>query len=140
MNLTEPESYQDFDALPARVAGVVRSPRVLFASLIHRPRWPAVMLLTFLVTAGCSVGLMQTAVGRQALVDKWERTALAFGRKVSDQQYETFVAMGEHGAAYALMIALAAGPLLTLVLSSSIYGVFGRRLAPGADARSAKAA
>jgi hypothetical protein len=127
MNRTEPESYQDFDALPARMAGVVRSPRALFGHLIVRPRWSAVMLLTFIVTAACTVGLMETAVGRQALVDKWERTALAFGREVSDEQYGTFVAMGEYGAAYALMTALASGPVLTLVLSGSIYGIFGRR-------------
>jgi hypothetical protein len=97
------------------------------------------MLLTFLVTAGCGMGLMQTAVGRQSLVDKWERTALAFGRDVSDDQYETFVAMGQYGSAYAVMTALAGGPVLTGVLAALICGVYNRP-ALGAEALSAKAA
>jgi hypothetical protein len=37
------------------------------------------------------------------------------------------VAMGEYGPAYVLLTALAAGPVLTLVLSGSIYGLFGHR-------------
>src|SRR5918994_2076639 len=86
-NLTEPASYQDSEALLVRVVGVLRSPRALFSALIARPRWAGVMLLSFLVTAACGVALMQTEVGQQALVDQWERTALALGREIHDGRY-----------------------------------------------------
>jgi hypothetical protein len=124
MNRTEPESYQEFETLPARVAGVLRSPRALFSAVIERPRWAGVMLLTLLVTAGTGVAFMWTGVGRQALVDQWERTAFAFGREVDDEQYARLVAVSEYGAGYATLRAVAAGPVLTCVLAGVIVGVF----------------
>ena len=83
-------------------------------------------MLTFAVTAACRVALMQTAVGQQALVDQWERMALAFGREVSDEQYEQFVVASDHGAAYAVATALAAGPVLVVAVAAIAYAVFGR--------------
>jgi hypothetical protein len=86
----------------------------------------AVMLLTFLVTAGCGVAFMQTRVGQQALVDRWERSALAFGREVPDERYAELVAMSEHGALYALITALAGGPVLSCAVAGMIFGAFSR--------------
>lgn len=86
----------------------------------------AVMLLTFLVTAACGVAFMQTGVGQQALVDRWERTALAFGREVPDERYADLVAMSEHGAVYALITALAGGPVLSCAVAGMIFGVYSR--------------
>jgi len=125
MNRTEPESYQEFESLPARVAGVVRSPRALFAHVVERPRWAPVMLLTFLVSASCGVVFMQSEVGRQALVDQWERTALAFGQDVSDQRYASFLDMSEHATSYAVLTALTAGPGLSVLVATLIYMFFG---------------
>jgi hypothetical protein len=131
-NRTEPESYQEFETLPARVAGVLRSPHALFTSVIERPRWAAMMLFTLLITAVCGAALMETGVGRQALVDQWERTALAFGREVSDDRYAELVAMSEYGPAYALLSAVVAGPALTCGVAAAIVGVFSA--AGGGDA------
>ena len=123
MNRTEPESYQELEALPLRVMRVARSPRPVFARVIERPRWAAVMLLTLAVSAASSVAFMQTATGRQALVDKWERTSLAFGRDVSDNDYEALVAMSDHAAIYGILTALAGGPVLSFVVAGAIGGV-----------------
>lgn len=84
------------------------------------------MLATFLVTAGCGVALMQTAVGQQALVDQWERTAFAFGRDVDDERYAELVAMSEYGAVYALIAALAGGPVLSCAVAGVTFAVFNR--------------
>jgi hypothetical protein len=78
------------------------------------------MVLTFLVMAGCRAVLMETEVGQQALVDQWERRALAFGRDVSDEQYARLVAMSERGAAYAIVSALAAGPVAAAAAAAAI--------------------
>jgi hypothetical protein len=123
-NRTEPESYQEFGTLPDRLLGVLRSPRAVFRSLIARPRWAGAMLTTYLLTAACGVALMQTAVGRQALVDQWERTALAFGREIGDEDYSRMVALSANGAAYAVVRAAAAGPVLTLAVAAAIVGMF----------------
>jgi hypothetical protein len=101
----------------------------VFRSLIARPRWAGAMLTTYLVTAGCGVALMQTAVGRQALVDQWERTALAFGREVGNEDYSRLVALSEYGAAYAALRATASGPVLTLAVAAAVLGIFNAKSA-----------
>jgi hypothetical protein len=128
-NLTEPASYQDLEALPGRAVGIVRSPRRLFVALVQQPHWAGMMLTTFLVTAGCSVPFMQTSVGRQALVDQWERTALAFGREVDDDRYAEFVALSAYAPGYAVIAALAGGPVLSCAVAGMTFA-FSRRLRP----------
>lgn len=135
MNRTEPESYQEFGTLPARLLGAIRSPRHLFRYLAERPRWVDVTLVTFTVMALCGAAFLHTEVGRQALVDEWERTALAFGREVSDAAYADLTAMSEHGAAYAVVNAFARGPLTTVLLATVIYGVFAAAGSPRATYR-----
>ena len=124
MNRTEPQSYQEFDSLPARVVGVLRSPRAVFRAVIARPRWADVMALTFAVLLACGVGLMLTSVGRQALADRLERTALAFGRKVDDAQYRRFQDVSKNGVRYAVLQAVAAGPILAAGAAAVIFVVF----------------
>ncbi len=82
------------------------------------------------------MALMQTAAGRRALIDQWERTALAFGQEVDDERYAQFTEMSEHGSVYAAASAVVIGPVLTFAAAALIYGVFSL----GAEARSAKAA
>ena len=84
------------------------------------------MLTTFLVTAVCGVAFMQTSVGRQALVDQWERTALAFGRDVDDERYAELVVMSEYGAVYALVAAFAGGPVLSCAVAGMAFVAFSR--------------
>jgi hypothetical protein len=96
--------------------------------VIERPRWAAIMLFTLLITGACGAALMATAVGRQALVDQWERTALAFGREVDEHRYAEFVAMSERGPEYAALSALVAGPVLTCAIAGAILAVFNGAL------------
>lgn len=112
------------DSLSGRLAGVVRSPRTTFEAVPAAPRWAAVLVLTFVVTAACSVVLLQTEVGRLALVDQWERTAIAFGQNVDDAQYAAMEEASRNGVAYAVITALASGPLLAFGLSALLFGVF----------------
>jgi hypothetical protein len=124
MNQTEPQSYQDFEPLPARVLGILRSPRAVFRTLIDRPRWADVLILSFGIALACGVALMSTEVGRQALVDQWERTELAFGRPVDDAEYGRLQDWSAQGPAYAAVQAALAGPVLAFGLAAVLYGVF----------------
>jgi hypothetical protein len=124
MNGTEPQSYQEFDSLSARLVGVIHSPRALLRAVIARPRWADVMAVTFAVSLASGVALMMTEVGQQALVDQLERTALAFGQEVDDAQYAEFQAMSRSSVWYAAVRALASGPLLAVGASALLYGLF----------------
>jgi hypothetical protein len=108
----------------ARIAGVLRAPRPTFAAIAAAPAWAGVLALTFVVTFACSALLLETEVGRLALVDQWERTAIAFGQPVDDAQYRSFEEASENGTLYAALTALGSGPVLVLGISVLLFAVF----------------
>lgn len=110
--------------LTARVAGVLRSPRATFAAIAEAPSWAAVLVLTFVITFACGAALLETEVGRLALVDQWERTALAFGQRVDDARYVELEDASQHGILYAALSAVASGPLLVFGMSLLLFAVF----------------
>ena len=111
-------------SLLARVAGILHSPRTTFEAVALAPRWLGVVILTFLVTTGCTAMLLETEVGQLALLDQWERTAFTFGHTIDDVQYTAMEDASQHGAAYAALSSLVSGPLLTVGLSGLFFAVF----------------
>jgi hypothetical protein len=72
----------------------------------------------------CALGFLSTEVGRQALVDQWERTATAFGQAVDDATYAQMEARADHGGieiAYAAGTALWYGPLLAFAVAGLLF-------------------
>ncbi len=112
-------------SLIARMWGIVRSPRRTFQAVAAAPRWGGVLAATFAVTAATTAVAYETAVGRLALLDQWERTAAAFGPAVDDSTYATLLAASGQGAAYALASAAVIGPILALALAGAIRTLFG---------------
>ncbi|HEY6361813.1 MAG TPA: hypothetical protein VIX63_11950 [Vicinamibacterales bacterium] len=116
------------DALPARVTGVLRAPRPTFTAIAQSPRWIGVLALTLAVTFLCRAVLLETEVGRLALVDQWEHNAVAFGQPVDDARYAAFARASEYGALYAGLTSLASGPVLVFGLSLLLIAVFNGML------------
>jgi hypothetical protein len=86
-------------------------------------------MVTFLVTALSSAFLFETETGRLALLDQWERTALAFGQPVGDSEYATLSRASDNGTVYAIASAFASGPMLAVALSGILFTFF--RWLPG---------
>jgi len=110
--------------------GVIRRPRATFAAVLPTSSWAPVLVATTTITFVCAIGFLTTGVGRQALVDQWERTATAFGQQVDDASYaqmEERADSGSVGALYAAATALASGPLLVLAVASALFAVLNRR-------------
>ena len=124
-NLTPPSA--DNLSLLARVTGVVFRPRSTFAAVVMRPR--AAGLLIILTAASCAAtgGLLATDVGQVALVDQWERTALAFGRPVDDARYAEMQNLSRYGVPYAAAVAAVRIPVAATAIASLFYGVFAAR-------------
>ena len=114
------------NSLLARMLAVVRAPRSLFERLATAPVWADVLVVAFVVTALSSAALLETERGRLALLDQWERTALAFGQAVDDSEYAALQQASDNGAAYAIASAIASGPLLTVALAAVLFGLFRR--------------
>jgi hypothetical protein len=113
-----------FDSLPARALGVLHAPSATFERVIESPRWLGVLLLTFATTFVSSAALLETETGRLALIDQWERTAIAFGQPVDDVRYAMLERASEQGATYAALSALASGPLLVFGMSTVLFAIF----------------
>lgn len=117
-------------SLAARMYGVIRHPRATFASVVQTRSWSSVLIVTTALTFVCALGFLSTAVGRQALVDQWERTATAFGQTVDDAAYARMEERAEHGSievAYAAGTALAYGPLLAFAVAGTMFALLKPR-------------
>jgi len=113
----------------ARAYGVVRHPRATFAAIVTAPTWVSALVATTIVTFACSAGFLLTPVGQQALVDQWERTAVAFGQTVDDAAYarmDTRVASPGARLAYAAATTLATGPVASFALAMLLRLVLNR--------------
>jgi hypothetical protein len=110
------------------VVGTIRRPRATFQSAVSHPQWGVLLLVTTIVSAAAGMALMETSVGRQALVDQWERTAVAFGQEVDDEAYARLEALSDSGAAgYAVLSALISGPVLTIAVAVLLKVAFRDR-------------
>jgi hypothetical protein len=108
----------------SRIAGIVRRPRLTFAAVAAAPRWAGLLALLVAVSFAVSAAFFSTEIGRRALVDQWERTAIAFGQPVDDARYAGFREVSERGAAYAALTTLVSGPLAAIGLAAIVFGVF----------------
>ena len=110
-----------------RLIGVIRCPRTTFRAVALSPRWVGLVVVLAVVTAASQALLFRTEVGQVALVDQWERTALAFGQPVDDARYADFQAFSGNGPLYGVATSLVGGPVLTLALAAVIALVFRPR-------------
>src|SRR5262245_60984020 len=70
-----------------RLIGVVRSPRRALAAAISQPRSLDLAALIVLISAACSVGFLETHVGRLAALDQQVRQLESLGTVVDDRLY-----------------------------------------------------
>jgi hypothetical protein len=87
-----------------------------------------------MVTAAAGALVSATEVGQLALVDQWERTALAFGQPVDDARYADLLAWSRLGPAVAAANAVIVGPGLAVVVSVLLFAWLRQRAARRAGA------
>jgi hypothetical protein len=111
-------------SLPARIAGVLFSPRAIYADVAARPR--VLGALAFVVLVG-TVGVfvfMSTDVGKSAFLDQQVQQREAYGRPMTDAQYEQLERMLPYtpyfGAAFQLLLL----PLAAAVIAGIALAVF----------------
>src|SRR4051812_42253017 len=74
-------------SLPARILGVVFSPRATYADVAARPRALGVLAFVIITGAAATFIFLSTEVGKQAVFDQQVRTMESFGMKIPDQAY-----------------------------------------------------
>jgi len=119
-------------SLPARLAGVIFSPRATYAAVAATPRIFGALACVLVV---CSVSLfvfLSTDVGRQAMIDQQVRQMESFGRPMNDAQYARMEQMAPYGRYFGAAGQLVILPLAALIVSGLAFAVFNAVL--GADA------
>jgi hypothetical protein len=127
---TDPPSFPYLESklsVSARILGILRHPRLTLQEVASHPRWASLLVTLTLVTAAAGALVSATEVGQLALVDQWERTALAFGQVVDDTRYADLLGWSRLAPAVAAANALLAGPGVALVMSALLFVWLRRR-------------
>jgi hypothetical protein len=115
-------------SLPARIWGVLTSPREAFADVVARPRWLGMMLVVILITAVCTGGFLMTAVGQQAYLDNQIESTKRWVGEVSEAQVAGMERMLPYaGPISAVSIAIIM-PIMWLVIAGILFAVFSAAL------------
>jgi hypothetical protein len=115
-------------SLPARIVGVLFSPRATYADVAARPR--ALGVLTFVVLVG-TLGVflfLSTDVGKNAFIDQQVQQRESFGRPLSDAQYEQLERMAPYAPYFGAVFQLVSLPLLGAVIAGIVLAVFNALL------------
>jgi hypothetical protein len=111
-------------SLPARIFGVLFSPRETFANVAAFPKWFGILAVSLLIFAAAQVVFLKTDVGQQAALDQQVSQMEGFGVTVTDQQYEQMKGRMAYTPYIQGVAILLFGPLFTALFSGILYGVF----------------
>jgi hypothetical protein len=118
---------------PARILGVIFTPRAAYADVAARPAWLGAMLVVLVLTGGSTFAFLSTEIGKNAMLDQQRQTMESFGVKLNEQAMQRM----EEGAARAPYFALISQavflPVAALAVAGIALAVFNALL--GGDAR-----
>jgi len=110
--------------LPARIAGVIFSPRATYAEVAARPRALGVLVFVVAIAAGGVFAFMSTEVGQNAFLDQQVQQRESFGRPLTDAQYEQLERIVPYarylGAGFQIVIL----PLAATIIAAIAFAVF----------------
>jgi hypothetical protein len=129
---TEPSSPQL--GLPARIFGVIFSPRATYTAIAARPTVFGVLAVTLLVGAALGFWLLSSEAGQHALAARMEqavRQQAERGQDVTAQQRQAMAfivkIIGYAGAAVSVVLMPALLALLALILRAILNFAYGAR-------------
>jgi len=119
-------------SLPARIAGVIFSPRATYADVAARPRVFGALAFVLAVIVTATFAFLSTEVGQQASLDNQVHQMEAFGRTVNDAQYAQMERMAPYSRYFAAGFQLVLTPIMALIVAGLAFAVFNAAL--GGDA------
>ena len=130
-----PPAETGSDNLVSRFVGVIFSPKDTFAKIVARPRWVGALAVVTLVVATLSFAFLSTEVGQSAWLDQQVRQTEAFSGQVTEEQYKQFESIAPMVAYFGGGFTLVLVPVMTLVLSGVLLGIFNALLGGSASFR-----
>jgi hypothetical protein len=122
-------------SLPARLVGVIFSPRDTLAGVVDRPRWFGALAVTTLLVAGAMAAFLTTETGRTALLDAIVLRTERAGGSVSDEAYARLQSMLPMLAVVQPVAVLIIAPLVTTAVAGLLFAIYGVMLGAGGSFR-----
>jgi hypothetical protein len=111
-------------SLPARIVGVLTSPRTTYADIAARPRWFGVLAVVILLGSLAASTFMSTEVGQRAIIDAQLTSMENMGRHPSQAQLDGIERMAPYYAYFAPIIQTVTLTLMTLIISGVAFAIF----------------
>jgi Yip1 domain len=111
------------DSLPARLFGVIVSPRDTFARLVAQPKWFGAMALVTVLMAAGQFAFLSTPTGQEAMVDQQVHAAELRGN-VTQAQLDMFDKLGPYNKFIVGGSILIFGPIVSFIMAGILFGVF----------------
>ena len=106
-------------SFPARLLGVIFTPRTAYADVAARPTWLGAMLVVLALTGGSTFAFLSTDIGKNAMLDQQRQTMESFGVKLNEQAVQRM----EEGAARAPYFALVGQAVFLPVAALAVAGI-----------------
>jgi hypothetical protein len=90
-------------SLPARLLGVLTSPRATYGAVAARPRALGALLVVLAICCAVTGTFMSTEVGREALLDQQLRTMESFGMHPTEAQYDRLKESSQRAPVFAVV-------------------------------------
>jgi Yip1 domain len=119
-------------SLPARLIGILMSPRAAYADVVARPRVLGALAVVILISSTAVYTFMSTEVGKQAGLDMQVRQMESFGRTMTDTQYQRMEQMAGYAPYFGAGGQIVTLPLMALIIAGIAFAVFNAAL--GGDA------
>lgn len=110
--------------LPARVVGVVFSPRVTYAEIARNPRVLGALVAIIVIGAAVNYTFMSTDVGRMALIDQQISRMESIGMDVTDEMVAGMERAAPRFGYYSVAGTVVSIPLLVLVTAGIAFFAF----------------
>jgi hypothetical protein len=104
---------------PARILGVIFTPRAAYADVAARPGWLGAMLVVLVLTGGSTFAFLSTEVGKNAMLDQQRQTMESFGVKLNEQAMQRM----EEGAGRAPYFAVISQAVFLPVAALAVAGI-----------------
>jgi hypothetical protein len=115
-------------SLPARIIGIITSPKETFQSVVASPKWLGVLACATLAAAFFTALPLTTEAGRQAAIDKQVSQMQSFGMQVNDEMYQRM----EQGSArmpyFTGISVLVVSPIIASIFAGILFAIFNAAL------------
>jgi hypothetical protein len=124
-DITTPSAAVPQPSLPARLIGVIFSPKETFAAVAARPKWFGALAVALLVIGAAQFVLLSSDVGKDLALEQNVKFMEALGQTIGDEQYAAMERQMEYARYTGPLATLIFTPVIMLLTAGLMHVMFG---------------